>query len=523
MGITISGDLIEGNTIVAEKLVIKGEDGLYYKLNTDGVKTETEQTDYNSINGTVIKAKSITATKIDVKDLVAFDATIGGFKITNNAIYSGVKESVNNTTRGAYLDSEGQVAFGDASNFIKGYKDQNGDYKIVISADSLTFGSSKKNIENAINEINNKVDNISLDGVSPNILTETRKFSNLSDGTAGVASEKYDGFTVRYLDNTSLDATSYSEFAEWRGIYPEKLGDTYIFSFYAKGTGTIKCYFYGATGYLVSVRNESSQGVITTNADGDIDITLSNEWTRYWIKFTLSDTGDISIEKYLHLRLYGGNIAYICGCKLEIATEVSDWSPAPKDSQIEIDDAQESADNAQSSVDDVEERVAATESSISVLSNSISSLVVDENGESLMEQTSDGWIFSMGKTISKIEDATTDIETMNGQISNINSDIYSLNETVTDLGNLKNYVRITTEGYEPCLELGNTGEFKVKITNTAIKFMAGTNEVASIVNENGDTKLEINRANVRDELQFGGFALKERANGNVGFVWKGDS
>ena len=223
------------------------------------------------------------------------------------------------------------------------------------------------------------------------------------------------------------------------------------------------------------------------------------------------------------MRLYGGNIAYICGCKLEIATEVSDWSPALKDSQIEIDDAQESADNAQSSVDDVEERVAATESSISVLSNSISSLVVDENGESLMEQTSDGWIFSMGKTISKIEDATTDIETMNGQISNINSDIYSLNETVTDLGNLKNYVRITTEGYEPCLELGNTGEFKVKITNTAIKFMAGTNEVASIVNENGDTKLEINRANVRDELQFGGFALKERANGNVGFVWKGDS
>ena len=94
VGITISGDLIEGNTIVAEKLVIKGEDGLYYKLNTDGVKTETEQTDYNSINGTVIKAKSITATKIDVKDLVAFDATIGGFKITNSTIYSGVKETV---------------------------------------------------------------------------------------------------------------------------------------------------------------------------------------------------------------------------------------------------------------------------------------------------------------------------------------------------------------------------------------------------------------------------------------------
>ena len=152
VGITISGDLIEGNTIVAEKLVIKGEDGLYYKLNTDGVKIETEQTDYNSINGTVIKAKSITATKIDVKDLVAFDATIGGFKITNNTIYSGVKETVDNTTRGIYLDNDGQIAFGDTNNYIKYYRDQNGDYKLEITAENILFGSEKKTVETVVNE-----------------------------------------------------------------------------------------------------------------------------------------------------------------------------------------------------------------------------------------------------------------------------------------------------------------------------------------------------------------------------------
>lgn len=89
VGVTIKGDLIEGNTIIADKLVIKGTDGLYYKLNTDGVTTEKEQTDYNSINGQVIRAKSITATKIDVSDLVAFGATIGGSKIGQKSIYSG--------------------------------------------------------------------------------------------------------------------------------------------------------------------------------------------------------------------------------------------------------------------------------------------------------------------------------------------------------------------------------------------------------------------------------------------------
>lgn len=153
IGVTIKGDLIEGNTIKADKLVIKGTDGLYYKLNTNGVTTETEQTDYNSLNGSVITAKSITATKINVDDLVAFDATIGGFNITESSIYSGVKSSPTNTTRGMYMDNTGQLSFGDATNFVRYYKDQNGNYKLEISADSMVLSSSNKNVATVINEL----------------------------------------------------------------------------------------------------------------------------------------------------------------------------------------------------------------------------------------------------------------------------------------------------------------------------------------------------------------------------------
>lgn len=142
VGVTIKGDLIEGNTIVADKLVIKGEDGLYYKLNTNGESVETQQTEYNSIHGSVIQAKSITATKIDVKDLVAFGATIGGFHITEDSLYSGVKSSVDNTTRGIYLDSKGQLSLGDKANYLKYYKNQNGEYQLAISAKSISFGVS---------------------------------------------------------------------------------------------------------------------------------------------------------------------------------------------------------------------------------------------------------------------------------------------------------------------------------------------------------------------------------------------
>lgn len=144
VGVTISGDIIEGNTIVAEKLVIKGEDGLYYKLNTDGVTTEAEQTDYNSLNGQIIKAKSITAEKVSVNDLVAFDATIGGFTITEDSISSDVKDSEGNTTRGIYMDTDGQFNFGDETNFVKYYRDDEGNYKLVISAESIMYALNGK-------------------------------------------------------------------------------------------------------------------------------------------------------------------------------------------------------------------------------------------------------------------------------------------------------------------------------------------------------------------------------------------
>lgn len=154
VGVTIKGDLIQANTLVADRIITQGSDGLYYKLNTDGVKTEAQQTDYNSLNGNVITTKSITASKINVSDLVAFGATIGGFKLTENSIYSGVKTTVDNTTNGLYLDNQGQIAFGNASNFIKYYKDQNGNYKLEISSESIT--ASINNLQEQIDRINER-------------------------------------------------------------------------------------------------------------------------------------------------------------------------------------------------------------------------------------------------------------------------------------------------------------------------------------------------------------------------------
>ena len=160
VGVTISGDLIEGNTVKADKLVIKGEDGLYYKLNIEGGSTVTEQLTeemlQNGLDGNNIIANTITAEKISVDDLIAFDATIGGFNIGSNSIYSGVKDSINNTTRGIYLDTEGQLYFGDDTNYIRYYKAADGKYKLVVSSESVMFGSGIS-IEEAFEELRDEI------------------------------------------------------------------------------------------------------------------------------------------------------------------------------------------------------------------------------------------------------------------------------------------------------------------------------------------------------------------------------
>ena len=204
VGVTIKGDLIEGNTIAADKLVVKGSDGLYYKLNIDGLNNisidqsskfvlidtkpedwETNYKDYylisndsyihitgdeapvwssntyyklsstyeSGLDGTNIVAKTITADKISVTDLVAFGATIGGYSITQHSIYSGGKNSVNNLSRGVYMDDDGQFAFGDNSNFIKFFKDTDNKYKIMIKANEIYTSTSSKSIAEQMEEL----------------------------------------------------------------------------------------------------------------------------------------------------------------------------------------------------------------------------------------------------------------------------------------------------------------------------------------------------------------------------------
>ena len=183
VGVTMKGDLIEAGTLIADRVIISGENGLYYELNTNGMTVTANQTEYNSLNGSVITAKSVTADKIKVTDLVAFGATIANFKIDENAIYSGVKSTISDDTTGLYLGSDGQIAFGDGINYLKYFKDTDDTFKLIL-------GIGNENVSNIIGAT---VNGLFIGNQSGNnIVIDTNSFDicNGSDVLASYSSNK---------------------------------------------------------------------------------------------------------------------------------------------------------------------------------------------------------------------------------------------------------------------------------------------------------------------------------------------
>lgn len=342
VGVTISGDRIIGNTVIAEKLVIKGSDGLYYKLNTDGMNVETEQTDYNSLNGSVIKAKSITATKISVKDLVAFDATIGGFKIEDASIHSIAKTSVDNTTRGLYLGSDGQMALGDGNNYLKYYKTSDGSYKLAISlVDNLQIGGT-----NLIRKSQNLTTDSSLAAADrwrldtgASTFTHDERFTGLKLYMTGATENTY----VQAYSPVSLLPTG------WLGR--QVTLSAYIYSpDWSAVDASVRCSVRlskGGTSVLNYGANTlvAAGGTLASGASTDGELT-SGKWVRISTTFPLdaeeisSGTGVLAdnTHVYVSFSLYRNGDVRIYAPKLEMGNKATDWSPAPDDTDAEFED-----------------------------------------------------------------------------------------------------------------------------------------------------------------------------------------
>lgn len=170
-----------------------------------------------------------------------------------------------------------------------------------------------------------------------NLLKNTKTFtgSNIT-GSGTNLSETYQGCTVRRLKVTGEVAI-----AEFRNCVYPKLGGEYVASFWAKGKGIVRIFFYGESGYLGVASGLTSEGNAVTRGDGLFDFNLTSEWKRYWVKYKLNSapSSAINVGKHLLFRTPPNgseNDVYLSGVQLEEGNIVSGYEPAPEDTASQI-------------------------------------------------------------------------------------------------------------------------------------------------------------------------------------------
>ena len=138
--VRINADAIKAGTLSVDRLLLRGEGGLFYELNatTDGVTAEQLASEeyQNALHGDNIVASSVTADKISVSDLVAFGATIGGLVIEDGCLRSFAKGSLDSGSAGFYLGRDGSFNLGGR-----------GRIKYDAAADSLDIKASNISVD----------------------------------------------------------------------------------------------------------------------------------------------------------------------------------------------------------------------------------------------------------------------------------------------------------------------------------------------------------------------------------------
>lgn len=201
---------------------------------------------------------------------------------------------------------------------------------------------------------------------------------------------------------------------------------------------------------------------------------------------------------------------YIYHAQLEKGNRPTDWTPAPEDLFTDED-----FDGIQNTINDSVNRINKSESAITQLTNMISTLVRDENGQSLMVQTGSGWTFNMGPTNQTMSSISSNINALQQITGSTQATVSILQSAVEDLQSTSEYIRIGVYDDEPCIELGESdSDFKLLITNTRIAFWCGS-AVKTYINSSG---LVTDNITVNNEFKQGSWIWKARSNGHYSLI-----
>ena len=160
------------------------------------------------------------------------------------------------------------------------------------------------------------------DYIGGNLLDNTRTFNKTGNLTrmdaSVVTNESYNnGCSVIY----AKAASKYIEMAQWSVSSIIKKDEDYMFSFMAKGSGSIDAYMWSGSNLSIFAE-DSERDTTTSNADGGRRFSLTSEWKRYWVHWRSEGTG---IPNYVLIRCLQGGKAWVTMPKLEVGATPTDW------------------------------------------------------------------------------------------------------------------------------------------------------------------------------------------------------
>lgn len=176
-----------------------------------------------------------------------------------------------------------------------------------------------------------------------NMLDDTRtlvasgQLSNLYTANE-VAQDTYEGAYAVVHGKADSSNNNICDFLRFNGengrILNFELRKNYVFSFLAKGSGTLRAHLYKDSVH-VNIYAENSQGSVRENvADGASNFTLTSEWKRYWVHWRIdpyTGNGDTVLPQSVMLRAVDGCEAWVAKPKLEEGAQMTEYTEKKTD------------------------------------------------------------------------------------------------------------------------------------------------------------------------------------------------
>ena len=181
------------------------------------------------------------------------------------------------------------------------------------------------------------------DYLGGNMLDDTRtlvasgQLSNLYTANE-VAQDAYEGAYAVVHGKADSSNNNMCDFLRFNGengrILNFELRKNYVFSFLAKGSGTLRAHLYKDSVH-VNIYAENSQGSVRENvADGASNFTLTSEWKRYWVHWRIdpyTGDGETVLPQSVLLRAVDGCEAWVAKPKLEEGALMTEYTEKKTD------------------------------------------------------------------------------------------------------------------------------------------------------------------------------------------------